>query len=96
MIRTGWVPIVLDPDDFMVLVSGDPLRTNATTFAHNGYLGFPTAKKIVPPGTGSSGSAQGRSHDSLTMTEGYSMPRFNAETALIAIELQQLVSGVRP
>jgi hypothetical protein len=43
------VPIVLDPDDFMVLVSGDPLRTNAYTFAHNGYLGFPTAKKIALP-----------------------------------------------
>jgi hypothetical protein len=43
------VPIVLEPDDFMVLVSGDPLRTNAYTFAHNGYLGFPTAKKINLP-----------------------------------------------
>jgi hypothetical protein len=43
------VPIVLEPDDFMVLVSGDPLRTNAYAFAHNGYLGFPTAKKIALP-----------------------------------------------
>jgi hypothetical protein len=43
------VPIVLQPDDFMVLISGDPLRTNAYTFAHNGYLGFPTAKKINLP-----------------------------------------------
>jgi hypothetical protein len=43
------VPIVFKPDDFMVLVSGDPLRTNAYTFAHNGYLGFPTAKKIKLP-----------------------------------------------
>ena len=43
------VPIVLDPDDFIVLVSGDPLRTNAYAFAHNGYLGFPTAKKIELP-----------------------------------------------
>jgi hypothetical protein len=43
------VPIVLDPDDFMLLVSGDPLRTNACTFAQNGYLGFPTAKKIDLP-----------------------------------------------
>jgi len=43
------VPIVLDPDDFMVLVAGDPLRTNAYVFAHNGYLGFPTAKKIQLP-----------------------------------------------
>jgi hypothetical protein len=43
------VPIVFEPDDFMVLVSGDPLRTNAYAFAHNGYLGFPTAKRIVLP-----------------------------------------------
>ncbi len=43
------VPIVLEPDDFMVLVSGDPLRTNAYAFAHNGYLAFPTAKKIKLP-----------------------------------------------
>ena len=43
------VPIVCDPEDFMVLVSGDPLRTNAQAFAHNGYLGFPVAKKIELP-----------------------------------------------
>ena len=43
------VPIVVDPDDIMVLVSGDPLRTNAYGFANNGYLGFPTAKKIQLP-----------------------------------------------
>ncbi len=43
------VPIVTRPDEFMVLVSGDPLRTNAYAFAHNGYLGFPVAKKIVLP-----------------------------------------------
>jgi hypothetical protein len=43
------VPIVLQPDDFVVLVSGDPLRTNAYTFAQNGYLGFPTARRIALP-----------------------------------------------
>lgn len=43
------VPIVLDPDDFIVLVSGDPLRTNAYAFTHNGHLGFPVAKKIRLP-----------------------------------------------
>ena len=32
-----------------MLVSGDPLRTNAYTFAQNGYLGFPTAQKIQLP-----------------------------------------------
>jgi hypothetical protein len=51
------VPIVLDPDDFMVLVSGDPLRTNAYAFAQNGYLGFPTAKKIDCRRIGRSGYA---------------------------------------
>jgi hypothetical protein len=43
------VPIVFDPEDFMVLVSGDPLRTNAYAFAQNGYLGFPVAKQIRLP-----------------------------------------------
>ena len=43
------VPIVFEPDDFVVLVSGDALRTNAYAFAQNGFLGFPTAKKIALP-----------------------------------------------
>jgi hypothetical protein len=43
------VPIVVNPNDFIVLVSGDPLRTNAYAFTHNGHLGFPTAKKIQLP-----------------------------------------------
>jgi hypothetical protein len=43
------VPIVLDPEDFVVLVSGDPLRTNAYAFAQNGYLGFPVARRIRLP-----------------------------------------------
>jgi hypothetical protein len=43
------VPIVWKPEDFMVAVSGDPLRNNAYVFAHNGFLGYPTAKKIQLP-----------------------------------------------
>ncbi|GIX49131.1 MAG: hypothetical protein KatS3mg131_3342 [Candidatus Tectimicrobiota bacterium] len=43
------VPIVCEPDDFQVVVSGDPLRTNAYVFAHNGLLGFPTSKAIRLP-----------------------------------------------
>jgi hypothetical protein len=43
------VPIVFTPDDFRILVSGDPLRTNAYTFSHNGFLGFPVARKIDLP-----------------------------------------------
>jgi len=53
------VPIVLEPDDFIVLVSGDPLRTNAYAFAHNGYLGFPVAKKIRLPARWSERLRQG-------------------------------------
>jgi len=43
------VPIVFSPDDFMIAVSGDPLRTNAYTFSHNGILGYPVAKRIELP-----------------------------------------------
>ena len=43
------VPMVLAPEHFMIAVTGDPLRTNAYTFAHNGVLGFPTAKRIELP-----------------------------------------------
>jgi hypothetical protein len=43
------IPIVWKPEDFMIAVTGDPLRNNAYVFAHNGFLGFPTAKKIVLP-----------------------------------------------
>ncbi len=43
------VPIVCRAEDLMVAVSGDPLRTNAYAFAHNGILGFPTTKPIRLP-----------------------------------------------
>ena len=43
------VPIVWKPEDYMIVVTGDPLRNNAYVFAHNGVLGYPTAKKIVLP-----------------------------------------------
>lgn len=43
------VPIVQSADDFMVAVSGDPLRTNAYTFSHNGMLGYTVGKKITLP-----------------------------------------------
>jgi len=43
------VPIVFDPDDFMIAVTGDPLRTNAYAFAPNGHLGYQIAKKIQLP-----------------------------------------------
>jgi hypothetical protein len=43
------LPIVCEPEDFMVVVSGDPLRTNAYYFQHNGSCGYPTSKKIELP-----------------------------------------------
>jgi hypothetical protein len=33
----------------MLAVSGDPLRTNAYTFVHNGMLGYPVCKAIRLP-----------------------------------------------
>lgn len=44
------VPVVGRPEDFMLAVSGDPLRTNAYTFVHNGILGYPVCKRIRLPG----------------------------------------------
>jgi len=41
------VPIVARPEDIMIAVSGDPLRTNAYVFAHNGILGFPTTRAVI-------------------------------------------------
>ncbi len=43
------VPVVARAEDIMIAVSGDPLRTNAYVFAHNGILGFPTTKAIRLP-----------------------------------------------
>ena len=40
------VPVVANAEDIMIAVSGDPLRTNAYVFAHNGILGYPTTKPI--------------------------------------------------
>lgn len=44
------VPIVWKAEDFLITVTGDPLRNNAYVFAHNGNLGYPVAKKINLPG----------------------------------------------
>ena len=43
------VPIVWKPEDYMIAVTGDPLRNNAYVFAHNGFLGYPTGKRIRLP-----------------------------------------------
>ncbi len=44
------VPVVIRPEDIMIAVSGDPLRTNCYFLTHNGMLGFPTTRKIRLPG----------------------------------------------
>ncbi|MDD9913055.1 MAG: hypothetical protein OXT01_00155 [Rhodospirillaceae bacterium] len=44
------VPIVEKPEDILIIVSGDPLRSNAYAFASNGMHGFPTSKRIRIPG----------------------------------------------
>jgi hypothetical protein len=44
------VPIVCEPEDFLITVSGDPLRNNAYVLVSNGLLGYTTSKKIeLPP-----------------------------------------------
>lgn len=43
------VPIVWKPEDYMIAVTGDPLRNNAYVFAQNGFLGYPTGKRIQLP-----------------------------------------------
>jgi len=37
------------PDDFMVIVSGDPDRDHVLICANNGYIGYPVSKKIDLP-----------------------------------------------
>ncbi|HUP95626.1 MAG TPA: UGSC family (seleno)protein [Burkholderiales bacterium] len=43
------VPLVWEPDDYMIVVTGDPARNSAYVFAHNGVLGYPVTRKIEPP-----------------------------------------------
>lgn len=40
------VPLVVRPDDILLVVAGDPLRTNAHTLVSNGLHGFPTTRAI--------------------------------------------------
>ena len=44
------VPIVCEARDIQIAVSGDPGRTNAQVFSHNGILGYPTSRAIRLPG----------------------------------------------
>jgi hypothetical protein len=54
------VPIVVRPEDFMIAVAGDPLRTNAYVFSHNGMLGYSTTKAVTLPEDWSSRLAAAR------------------------------------
>ncbi len=60
--RDRLVPVVAEPEHIMVAVSGDPLRTNAYVFAHNGILGFPTTKPIRLPAAWRPLLAEARAH----------------------------------
>lgn len=42
------VPIVWEPEHFMIVVTGDPLRTSGYMFGQNGQLGFPVTRRIEP------------------------------------------------
>jgi hypothetical protein len=55
------VPIVPTPGHIGIAVTGDPLRTNAYVFAHNGMLGYPTAKAVRLPADWDAKLARARS-----------------------------------
>ena len=40
------MPLVWRPEDYMVAVTGDPLRNNAYVYAHNGLRGYPVSKVV--------------------------------------------------
>lgn len=43
------IQMVSCPDDFMILVSGDPDRDHVLICANNGYIGYPVSKRIGLP-----------------------------------------------
>ena len=43
------IQMVSCPDDFMIVVSGDPDRDHVLICANNGYIGYPVSKKIEVP-----------------------------------------------
>jgi hypothetical protein len=52
------VPLVWEPDDYIIVVTGDPALNSAYVFAHNGVLGYPVAKKIDSARTAASKKSQ--------------------------------------
>ena len=43
------VPLVWEPDDYMLAVTGDLMRNSVYIFAHNGVLGYPVGKQVRLP-----------------------------------------------
>ena len=43
------VQMVSSPDDFQVVISGDPGRDHVLICAQNGFMGYPVCKKIQLP-----------------------------------------------
>ena len=41
--------MIADPKDFQLIVSGDPARDHVIIGAQNGFMGWPTSKKIELP-----------------------------------------------
>jgi hypothetical protein len=44
-----YIQMVSSPDDFQIVVSGDPDRDHVLICAENGFIGYPVSKKIVLP-----------------------------------------------
>ncbi len=44
-----YIQMVSCPDDFMVVVSGDPDRDHVLICSQNGWIGYPVSKKISLP-----------------------------------------------
>ncbi len=44
-----FIQMMADPDDFQLVISGDPARDHAIIGAQNGFIGRPTSKKIELP-----------------------------------------------
>lgn len=44
-----FIQMMADPDDFQLVISGDPARDHAIIGAQNGFMGWPTSKKVELP-----------------------------------------------
>lgn len=49
-----FIQMIADPKDFQLIVSGDPARDHVIIGAQNGFMGWPTSKKIELPENGMS------------------------------------------